>query len=271
MRGRDTFSGMNALLQRAVSAPAAFLFPAVCPCCDRGVGPVSPHACDACFSALESAQLLEQSSEQARRCRRCFQILERPLVEQDHGDVGNPVTLRCSYCRSRQVFFDRHRSLLPMQGGWREVVHRWKFENDRRLWRLLWAICNASPVLAELRAGAIDRIVWIVSGSAGRRTRNYQPCKDIARALAQTLAVSCGPDLRKRSQKTQSAQSYADRFFMIHDSLEFRGPPGPGNWLLLEDVFTTGATANEAARILKKNGALQVFVLSLFLRDGSGG
>jgi predicted amidophosphoribosyltransferase len=33
--------------------------------------------------------------------------------------------------------------------------------------------------------------------------------------------------------------------------------------LLVDDVFTTGATVNECARILKKSGAKQVFVLTL--------
>ncbi len=37
--------------------------------------------------------------------------------------------------------------------------------------------------------------------------------------------------------------------------------------ILLEDVFTTGATANEAARVLKKGGVNDVTVLSLLFRE----
>jgi predicted amidophosphoribosyltransferase len=83
------------------------------------------------------------------------------------------------------------------------------------------------------------------------------------------LQVSAGPDLRKRARRNQSGRTYADRFYAVHDSLAFVGPARHRRWLLLEDVFTTGATANEAARILKKNGALSVFVLSLLLRPGT--
>lgn len=160
-----------------------------------------------------------------------------------------------------------------MQGMWREVLHRWKYENDRRLWQIFWSICMDSNCIEELRGRGIERIAWIDSGSAGRQLRNFQPCADMARALATALNVPCGPHLKKKKRKgqkiqgNQSSQAYVDRFFAIHDSLEYCGPMGSGNWLLIEDVFTTGATANEAARVLKKNGAFHVFVLSLLLRD----
>ncbi len=164
-----------------------------------------------------------------------------------------------------------------MQGLWREVVHRWKYENDRRLWRLFWDLepglaANRKRVM-ELREAGIDRIVWIDSGRSGRHLRNYQPCADLAGALASILrpVFGSGADLRKRKGKQQSGQGFVDRFFALHDSLEFCGPGTARRCLLVEDVFTTGATANEAARILKKNGALQVIVFSLLLRDGRAG
>ncbi|MCR9143840.1 MAG: hypothetical protein NXI24_16455 [bacterium] len=157
-----------------------------------------------------------------------------------------------------------------MQGIWREALHRWKFENDRRLWRLFWSLCITPELLERCRTLKIDRVVWIDSGAAGRQVRNYQPCADVALALTRALAApgGCGPDLRKKRAGQRSAQSYAERFFSVHNSLEFCGAGEARTYLLVEDVFTTGATANEASRVLKKNGAFHVFVISLLLRDG---
>jgi competence protein ComFC len=260
---------MRARFQRALAAglqtSTEFWFPPVCPGCDLLLASDSRGACKTCRPRLE---LEGPGSDNRERCERCHSAidtrLDRSLQESPPGSG------RCSFCASRRVFFDRHRAMLPMRGLWREVVHRWKYENDRRLWRVFWSLCFSAETLDELRNQSFDRIVWIDSGSAGRQLRNYQPCADVGRALALALrpAWGHGADLRKQKSKQQSARAYADRFFSVHNSLEFRGAAGPSKYLLIEDVFTTGATANEAARILKKNGAFHVFVLSLLLRDG---
>ncbi|MCB1322963.1 MAG: hypothetical protein KDK34_22090, partial [Leptospiraceae bacterium] len=57
------------------------------------------------------------------------------------------------------------------------------------------------------------------------------------------------------------------RFFAVHDKIALNGSSGGAVQILLEDLWTTGATANEAARVLKKNGVRKVIVLSLLLRE----
>ena len=180
----------------------------------------------------------------------------------------------CDYCRSRPVFFDRHLSLAPMQGLWREIVHRWKYENDRRLWRLFWdlepGLTTGRERVAELRQAGIDRIVWIDSGSSGRHLRNFQPCADLARSVASILkpVYGAGADLRKGR-----ANSRAPRALWIASlPCITRWNSAARAW---PDVACWSKTSSRPAqpptrprRILKKNGALQVIVFSLLLRDG---
>lgn len=79
--------------------------------------------------------------------------------------------------------------------------------------------------------------------------------------------------IRKKRKRKQSSLHRTDRFLHVHNSLELRKTYADikgESILLIEDVFTTGATANEAARMLKWNGAREVILLSVFFREVDG-
>ena len=85
--------------------------------------------------------------------------------------------------------------------------------------------------------------------------------------------IPFGVDLKKKPVFKQSQRGYSDRFIQIRNSIEiipeFKGLTYT-NYLLVEDIFTTGATANEVARLLKMNGAKKVILLSMLLREEKG-
>ena len=224
----------------------AFFSPPICPVCDR-VLEAATRTCRHCRGALSEAL-----ADPVGRCGRCFSL--------------DPHCI----CSSRNIYFDRHVALYRLTPGWREVLHRWKFEQERWLWRYfagaLRRIGRRSSFL-----GSVDHVSFIGSGKGGLRFRSYQPCADPAFALSRWLGCSVGADVQKRRSRSQSAAGYAARFLALHNSLALEGGPflAGRHVLLLEDLFTTGATANEAARILKKNGVGEVSVLSLLVRDRS--
>lgn len=225
-----------------------FLSPPECPVCALGVAELG-QACVECAAHLEADAL-----DAAGRCPRCF--------------FETPRGASCAFCSGRPVWFDRHVSLYRCSARWRRTLHAWKFENDRALWRLFAPRLLAhAPTLAQ---PGVDAVFWIDSGVSGRALRFYQPCADPARALAAALAAPARAGLRKIARDKQSGRSYLDRFRAVAGSLEAAFPArttGLSHCALLEDVFTTGATANEAARILKKNGVATVTVVSLLLRE----
>lgn len=225
-----------------------FFAPPECPVCAAGV-PAPGAACADCAAHLEADALTARG-----RCPRCF-------FENTRGAA-------CDFCAGRPVWFDRHFSLYRCTARWRRTLHAWKFENDRQLWRLFAPrLLALAPTLTQL---GVEAVFWIDSGASGRELRFYQPCADPARALAAALAVPARAGLRKIARDKQSGRSYLDRFRAVAGSLEAAFPAraaGLRRCAILEDVFTTGATANEAARILKKNGVATVTVVSLLLRE----
>jgi competence protein ComFC len=76
--------------------------------------------------------------------------------------------------------------------------------------------------------------------------------------------------LSKVSKQKQGDQSYRQRFIHARYSMEILKESEDtisGNVLLVDDIFTTGATMNEASRILLENGAEKVYLLNLLRGD----
>ena len=143
------------------------------------------------------------------------------------------------------------------------MLHAWKFGNDRGLYRLF--LPELQHRLGELHP-EIQRFGYIGSGRSRFQVRSYQPCLDICRGLSAGMSLGFGADVMKRKRGRQSSRGYAGRFFDSKDAFRVQ-PPQVESYLLVEDVFTTGASANEAARMLKKSGVAKVYVVSLLMRE----
>jgi ComF family protein len=97
--------------------------------------------------------------------------------------------------------------------------------------------------------------------------RGFNQAQIFAEHLAQTLHIGCSAGNLIRVRKTRSQFSLKKEqrpdnvhgAFSCRNSAEFQGK----KILLIDDIFTTGATANECARILKNAGAARVIALSL--------
>ncbi len=248
--------------------------PTICPVLGVEIPSADPVSA-AGMAILRKARLNERN-----RCRGCF----LPLNADSNS---------CDFCSGRNIYFDRHVSLFRMSPAWRGVLRRWKFENDAGLFRIFLPALRRelSRLLLQETDGASGvsgggyRLGWIDSGRAGYETRAYTPCRELALALSDHTAIGrVGPLLRKRPLRSQSSKDYPDRFMRIRNSFEIHSDlnckksrncrngisdasGAPEKYILIEDVFTTGATANEAARLLKEHGAASVLIISVLLRE----
>lgn len=99
------------------------------------------------------------------------------------------------------------------------------------------------------------------------RERGYNQSELLAKIIAQKYQIPLIPNLLKRCYNTpsQTLLSQKDRWtnisdaFRINDSRDIRDQ----NILIIDDLLTTGATASEAALVLKKHGAPKVGILTL--------
>ena len=137
------------------------------------------------------------------------------------------------------------------------LVPRLKFHRDLAAGRLM----------AELMAGALataprpDAILPVPLHARRLRQRGYDQALELARPLAEALSVPLRTDLLLRSRSTapQSELHAGERQRNV--ARAFVVPPGiapPAHVCLIDDVMTTGATLQAAARVLLGAGAARV-------------
>jgi ComF family protein len=133
----------------------------------------------------------------------------------------------------------------------------------------------AGTELARMRALALalgrrapsalpDRIVPVPLHPSRLRARGFNPAAGVARVLARECGARCAYGLLQRSRATRSQTGLgrSGRVRNVRGAFRATGPTPPSVWLV-DDVVTTGATLEAAARALRRRGTRRVVGLCL--------
>jgi len=117
-------------------------------------------------------------------------------------------------------------------------------------------------VPAALSLGGVRCVTWVPSTRRSEAARGFNPARELARPLARSLGRIAAPLLAKtRETRDQAELSRAERRANQRDAFVARMQP-PDRVLLVDDIMTTGATADACADALKKAGARRVCVVT---------
>ena len=170
----------------------------------------------------------------------------------------------CEDCPAGQVWFEKARGTTPFAGMAKIAVEKLKYGG-----RLEYAPYMARHVfnilLNQFQDVSFDSIVPVPLHSTRYRERGFNQSHELAKYLAKYSGIAVIPNalVRKRPTPSQTRLSRRDRARNIAGAFA----PGPasiavGSCLLIDDVYTTGATLNECARVLRDAGATTVHCLA---------
>lgn len=125
----------------------------------------------------------------------------------------------------------------------------------------------------QLIQANVDVVIPVPQHWTQRFKRSFNPAETIARVIASDLKVPCATHIlrKRRSTGTQKSLSVAERkqnvrhAYVVDYGSEVKGR----TVLLVDDVMTTGITANEITSVLRKAGAARVSlaVIARVLQD----
>ena len=172
----------------------------------------------------------------------------------------------CGPCRGEKGRgFRRARALGPYDGGLKETLLSLKFEGRARIATTLGKLAFRSILAAgELDAGAA--VIPVPLHWRRRRERGYNQAELLAKAIAKAAERPCCSALVKvASRPPQAGLSAGARRRNAAGAYRARVPAWlrRKHLLLVDDVFTTGATAEACARALLRGGAQSVDVLTV--------
>ncbi len=224
------------------------------------VGIVYPPSCIACRTATAEAQAI---------CASCWSgmgFIERPYCER----LGTPFEvdlgprLVSPAAIADPPVFARARAVCRFDGTARELVHRLKYGDRTELALTLGRMM--APAGRELLAEA-ELIVPVPMHRTRLWSRRFNQAAALAFVVAREAGIACRPDALARVKPTRqqvglSRPQRAENLQGAFKVLPASKPLVEGRQvLLIDDVLTTGATANAAARALLRAGARQVDML----------
>lgn len=224
-----------------------FFFPPQCLLCKISFTPEnSRYFCNKCYDGFSFIK-----SPVCEKCGLPFQTQEG----EDH---------LCGQCITGKHFFDNARSLGTYNGTLRKALHGFKY-NERSLLSKPLAHMFAEYEGSLLNQKKYDAIVPVPLHPKRLRRRGYNQALILAKAAGKTWDIKVDTRSLERIKWTtpQTVLSKNERQKIIRGS--FNCCPEKikdKNLLIVDDIYTSGSTVNECARILKKNGALKVDVLT---------
>ncbi len=187
-------------------------------------------------------------------CREELVRLESPLCARCGAPTAWPVE-RCRECAGRRLAFATARAAVAYDEAARRLVHAWKERGLRRL-----AVSVAELVAEVAPAPEVEAVTFVPADLGRRRERGHNPAERLARELADRWELPCLPLLERTRGGRQRDRSAVERRTVRG---AFRATTAsPRRVALVDDVYTTGATAASAASALRAMGARQVHVVA---------
>lgn len=253
----------------AVDPPRAFLQRIGPGAAGDGKSADAGQSQDAAETSLQDTGLLRLEAMLCGSCRKHLVLAEPPLCtvcgRMFKGRQGPDH--RCGDCIRQPKQFTSARSAVLYTPGFREVVHRYKYRGKIQLAGPLGEILLAA-FLRFWASGDMDVILPVPLHPKRFRQRGFnqayllmQHWKHFESSLAATSRVL----VKTRATAPQTGLGKAQRRRNIRNAFAVLRPEAVRSRriLLVDDVYTTGATVNECARVLLKSGAEQVNVLTV--------
>ena len=172
----------------------------------------------------------------------------------------------CGACLTHRKYFTMARALGAYEGSLQEAIHRWKYEGKTYL----------TPFLAEWMTEGLNRywepdsfhlLIPVPLHSQRLRERGFNQVLLLVKEISSRTGIPYRKTILQKKKPTipQVTLSGPERekrlrgAFHVIGGKELMGK----SVLLVDDVYTTGATVNECSKMLRRGGAKRVDVLTL--------
>jgi ComF family protein len=199
-------------------------------------------------------------------CKKKIKKLLPPLCAKcskpmDYNSINN----LCRECYNNKRYFEMCKAPYAYDGLIKKAIYIYKYYNKPYFYKFFGS-CLVNYMKRNNYTN-FDYIAAVPLHFSKMRKRGYNQSELLARNISQKLSIPY-VDALKRSKKTlkQSEQNKEERRKNLNDAFTVKSPAKiitNKSILLVDDIYTTGATVNECSKTLIRYGAGRVFVITI--------
>ena len=205
-------------------------------------------------------------------CPECFRRL--PFVPGKRcRKCGKPVEETkslCGDCEKIKHSFDEGVGIFLYDGLMRDMVSWFKYKGRQEYGRVMGRIM-ADAARPYLESWIPDVIVPVPAHRDRLRKRGYNQAAILAESVSGRTGIPAVPELLRRTVKTEAMKNLSREERRMNAARAFAVPAArgvPRRVLIVDDIYTTGATIDGCAEVLRAKGAEKVFFLSMCIGGG---
>jgi len=225
-----------------------FLLPPQCPCCEKILEENQQGFCSNCLSEIRWIE--------PPFCSICGV----PFIS------GEGENHPCGGCLTHRRYFTMARALGAYQGSLQEAIHRWKYEGKTYL-TSFFAKWMAEGLNRYWEPDSFDFLIPVPLHRQRLRERGFNQVLLLAKEISFQTGIPYRKTILQKKKPTipQVTLSGLERERGLRGAFHVIGKQGLAgkSVLLVDDVYTTGATVNECSKVLRRGGAKRVDVLTL--------
>ncbi len=217
-----------------------------------------PKRCVACDKVLLK---LEKEIGFCTKCRSKIELVGSDYCLKCGQPIARHNTELCDSCQKKKHNFEQVRAIYKYEGDMKQAIYRFKYGNKRCYARVFAK--HAVKYYGEwIRHNNIEAIVPVPMYKPKERRRGYNQATVFAKELSAITGIPVMEDIIRRNTDTvamkqligiKRTKNLLNVFTLTLKDVQFR------KVLIVDDIYTTGTTIDEVAKVLKQGGVTDVF------------
>jgi ComF family protein len=226
---------------------------------------VFPRSCVHCGDAIEGSPYEFVCSACEKEILPCLPPACKTCGYPFFGAVIGPRV--CPHCADLEPVFDEGKTLFIAKGAGRSLLHNLKYQRGFYVLKDLRRMVTTTRHYLEYIQGAA--LVPVPLHPTKLRERGFNQSERIAEMLAAATTGSSQVEhllIRSVYTQTQTRLNHAERYRNVKNAFALAPDTvliPDKQYILVDDVFTTGSTLNACARVLRDAGATRLKVVTI--------
>ncbi|WP_099469157.1 ComF family protein [Konateibacter massiliensis] len=224
-----------------------------------------PHTCPICgrIPKVDRAEVCPE-------CKKKIKYIEEPSCKKCGKQLLAEEQEYCYDCSKREHIYTRGLALWVYGDEIRKSIYNFKYNNKRE-----YARVYANEIVLrhrrKIESWNADALIPIPIHQSKMRSRGFNQAEDLCRELSKQLGVPVLSDCIKREKKTLPQKGLNDKqriknlkkaFKTMNNDVELK------RVILVDDIYTTGATINSVAELLENMGVYEIYFITISIGEG---